>query len=307
MPYLYVLNGLYRHKVFPLGSEKEGGLVVGQRDDADIRIRDPWISWTHARIVRDGQAAFAIEDLGSTNGTYVNCDRIGRRALAGDDVVFLGRTHVLFVAGDRPPSAPPSLSMSGRVGAALPGADDTTQGEATIRTAVPGVRQRIPALEMSQDSEVPLAGGAAAAIGPPPQAEITAELRGPFADVGRIEELDLLDAEDDDLLPLPPAAEVTLAELREPSRDAASDDHFEIDIAELGLGGLGDGEGAGRGAGPDAAALEAIAIHPLDASGEIDLRGDESARLKTELQARDAEIARLRAEVTRLKEQYLDL
>src|SRR5262249_3563935 len=105
VPYLYVLNGRQRHRVFQLG-EKPGGEAIGQRDDADIVLSDPWISWSHATVTRDG-ARVTIEDLGSTNGTYVNCDRVVKQPLADDDVVFLGRMHLLFVASSRAPSAPP--------------------------------------------------------------------------------------------------------------------------------------------------------------------------------------------------------
>ncbi len=97
-----VLNGRERGRVVRLLDGPAA--VVGQRQDADVPLGDPWISWEHARIVREGPG-FAIEDLSSTNGTYVNTARVERAALRHDDVIFLGRTHVLFCEGDPPAGA----------------------------------------------------------------------------------------------------------------------------------------------------------------------------------------------------------
>ena len=67
----------------------EPGATIG-REGCDITIADPELSRSHARILREGEAV-VIEDLGSTNGTFVNGERIsGRRALAGGDEVRFG-------------------------------------------------------------------------------------------------------------------------------------------------------------------------------------------------------------------------
>ena len=60
-----------RHAV----SEAQGALTIGRRQDNDIVIADPTISTHHARILRNGEKFF-IEDLGSTNGTFVNSKRL---------------------------------------------------------------------------------------------------------------------------------------------------------------------------------------------------------------------------------------
>lgn len=66
-------------------------LVVG-REDAGLTIDDEEISRRHAAI-RPVDGGVEIEDLGSTNGTYVNGTRIdGATRLAGGDTVKLGRS-----------------------------------------------------------------------------------------------------------------------------------------------------------------------------------------------------------------------
>src|SRR5918994_6252890 len=79
--------------------EVDAELVLG-REDAGLTIDDEEISRRHA-VVRPGEGGIEIEDLGSTNGTFVNGSRIeGPTRLAGGDTVKLGRS-VLEVEGAR--------------------------------------------------------------------------------------------------------------------------------------------------------------------------------------------------------------
>jgi hypothetical protein len=52
------------------------GAVLGRGEQAEIRLEDPFASSRHAQISRQGQI-FVIEDLGSTNGTYLNEELLG--------------------------------------------------------------------------------------------------------------------------------------------------------------------------------------------------------------------------------------
>jgi hypothetical protein len=69
------------------------GLVVGRQADASLVVDDPRVSRRHLmlRRARDGWIA---EDLGSTNGTYVNGWRIRRARLGAGDVVRIGDTRL---------------------------------------------------------------------------------------------------------------------------------------------------------------------------------------------------------------------
>jgi hypothetical protein len=78
--------------------------VLGRDDAADIVLDDPGISRRHSeiRVTNDGPHLVAsIRDLGSTNGTFVNSERISSQYLSDGDRVTVGRTSVVYRAGRR--------------------------------------------------------------------------------------------------------------------------------------------------------------------------------------------------------------
>ena len=77
----------------------EHDLTIG-RDArrATFVLADPAVSGLHARIERNGGLPVLV-DAGSTNGTYVNDERVTRRVLRPGDRVTLGDSQ-LIVTGD---------------------------------------------------------------------------------------------------------------------------------------------------------------------------------------------------------------
>jgi len=75
-------------------------LVAGRETGLDIPLgSDGYASGRHARFGR-GQDGDVVEDLHSTNGTYVNGDRlVGVRRLVAGDVVTIGQTQLTYRAG----------------------------------------------------------------------------------------------------------------------------------------------------------------------------------------------------------------
>ena len=71
-------------------------IVVGRRPQSDLVLNDPHVSLTHARI-RRSKGAVLLEDLGSTNGTFVNDQQIhGSIALRHGDTVRFGVIDTRF-------------------------------------------------------------------------------------------------------------------------------------------------------------------------------------------------------------------
>jgi len=75
----------------------DGDLVLGRGDRAEIRLEDPFASSRHARIFEQGNAV-VIEDLGSTNGTYLNEELLsGPQPLHPGDRVRIGDSEFTYV------------------------------------------------------------------------------------------------------------------------------------------------------------------------------------------------------------------
>jgi pSer/pThr/pTyr-binding forkhead associated (FHA) protein len=69
-------------------------VTIGRSPDCDVNLQDTYLSSRHARVANDN-GDLSIEDLGSTNGTYVNQELIeGRVHLDRGDIVQVG--GVLF-------------------------------------------------------------------------------------------------------------------------------------------------------------------------------------------------------------------
>ena len=79
-------------KRFPL---PKGRSVIGRGSDADVTLDDTGASRHHAQILWDGRRA-ELDDLGSTNGTLLNGQRITKVALPPDSVIEIGHTRIVF-------------------------------------------------------------------------------------------------------------------------------------------------------------------------------------------------------------------
>ena len=78
----------YRGKTFTLGDE----LTIGRAAKCHVVLNDPYVSQVHARIFSKNDSCM-VEDLGSTNGTYLNRRRItSPTELQQGDRVKIGKT-----------------------------------------------------------------------------------------------------------------------------------------------------------------------------------------------------------------------
>jgi hypothetical protein len=116
-------SSLVIHEGSAAGTEHpvEGELILGrEHGSADLVLDDPGVSRRHARVLPENGGVI-VEDLGSSNGTYVNGRRItGPVELGAGDEVQLGAT-VLGVEGGTaatalmPPGAPPTAAHPGPI------------------------------------------------------------------------------------------------------------------------------------------------------------------------------------------------
>lgn len=78
---------------------KDGNTTVGRHPESDIFLNDVTVSRHHCRFSTNGDL-LTVEDSGSTNGTYVNDERVDSSELSAGDEVLIGRFHFVVVHGD---------------------------------------------------------------------------------------------------------------------------------------------------------------------------------------------------------------
>lgn len=70
-------------------------ITIGRDPASSLTIDEPTVSWHHAELVADTRGHVLI-DLGSTNGTYLNGERVRRRVLTPDDLIQIGPTVIRY-------------------------------------------------------------------------------------------------------------------------------------------------------------------------------------------------------------------
>jgi pSer/pThr/pTyr-binding forkhead associated (FHA) protein len=102
---LYMPDGSTRE--IPLARER---IRIGRRPDNDIPLPFPAVSGEHAAIVTILADSF-LEDLGSTNGTFVNGKPVTKHFLRDRDRIDVGRENFIYYADDtaKPDPLPPEL------------------------------------------------------------------------------------------------------------------------------------------------------------------------------------------------------
>jgi len=108
-------------------------LVIGSQAPVDLHLSDPKVSRRHAQVKR-APGGWVLEDLGSTNGTYLEDLRIGSIYL-GEGVVFrVGQTDIAFEGPEEEVSLAPASGEPGEFVASSP----------AMRELVAAVRQFAP-------------------------------------------------------------------------------------------------------------------------------------------------------------------
>jgi len=77
----------------------EGVTVAGRSDGVDIFLGDVTVSRRHAKFTVDTDG-LRVDDLGSTNGIYVNLERLDSAPLRHGDRLIIGKFHLVVAGGD---------------------------------------------------------------------------------------------------------------------------------------------------------------------------------------------------------------
>jgi adenylate cyclase len=92
-------------------------LCIGRTPENDIELKDSLISRRHTSIVKKGDR-YVVYDLGSSNGTFVNRERVEMKTLENGDVIKLGDSEITFFEDERtrpPPTPLPARSEDRKI------------------------------------------------------------------------------------------------------------------------------------------------------------------------------------------------
>ena len=108
MPKLTLLLGRRTMQVYDF---KQESIIVGRDDEADVIIDNPSVSRRHAEIRISDTGSWVVEDLGSSNGTFLRGGRIdGPQTLSLGDEIGFGKFSILF--GKVEPVQTPPMPLS---------------------------------------------------------------------------------------------------------------------------------------------------------------------------------------------------
>lgn len=94
---LRFISGKYQGGEFPLRMNRE--IIIGRSSDLDMVLVEDMVSRRHAKLSSTDTDVF-IEDLGSTNGTFVNGEKISRSKLSEGDRILVGTSIMKVVGAD---------------------------------------------------------------------------------------------------------------------------------------------------------------------------------------------------------------
>ena len=96
-----ILNGPNRNQTFVL----QGGELVGRDPTNKIQVFAPGVSRKHFKFDHEN-GKFFVQDLGSSNGTYVNNLKISKHILIESDTITVGGINLLYSDNDGPGPVP---------------------------------------------------------------------------------------------------------------------------------------------------------------------------------------------------------
>jgi len=94
---LRFISGKYQGGEFPLRMNRE--IIIGRSSDLDMVLVEDMVSRKHAKISTTDSEVY-IQDLGSTNGTFVNGEKISRSRLQEGDRILVGTSIIKMVTVD---------------------------------------------------------------------------------------------------------------------------------------------------------------------------------------------------------------
>ncbi len=147
--------------------------TIGRLPDNDIRIDNPAVSGHHSLIINILNDSF-LEDLNSTNGTYVNGKLIKKHAMQHGDVITVGHHQLRFVDSQSGEGTTDEFEKTMVI-------SSSSQGEDRIRRVGQAVDQAAKAVAARRPAAQDVPAAPAAAMAPPLKRAKLQVLSGAFA------------------------------------------------------------------------------------------------------------------------------
>ena len=147
---LLLVKGRGQGRSFPLPGEL---VTIGRGEACDLRIPLGDVSRKHCTVLREGDK-LTVQDLGSSNGTYVNGNRALESPLSAGDTLHIGPlTFVVQVDGE------PSLEATReRLQHALPEKSENAGSAANVDALLPTAQSDIADLNLHESDAPPARG-----------------------------------------------------------------------------------------------------------------------------------------------------
>lgn len=111
--------------------------IIGRDPRCDIPLEDNFISRRHARIQKS-ETGWVLEDLGSTNGTFIGEKRVSRQKLSGGEEIGMGPFRINFLAAP-PPCEPTCVAPAGESTDKTEGRDKIAEKPGVVLEGKPGL------------------------------------------------------------------------------------------------------------------------------------------------------------------------
>jgi len=138
---LRFISGKYQGGEFPLRMGRE--IIIGRSSDLDMVLVEDMVSRKHAKIVTSNGEIY-IQDMGSTNGTFVNGEKVQRARLAEGDRILVGTSIIKLIAVDPGQVAHSEAEARQRLQAGA------AQRQSTAGRPMSGVIEEIPLPDLLQ-------------------------------------------------------------------------------------------------------------------------------------------------------------
>jgi pSer/pThr/pTyr-binding forkhead associated (FHA) protein len=92
---MFYISVLYPEASRRIVQIPEEGLLIGRNFGCDLQLEDEFVSARHSRIYFENGNVF-IEDLGSTNGTFVNSEQVEKQILEPGQNIQVGVTVIKY-------------------------------------------------------------------------------------------------------------------------------------------------------------------------------------------------------------------